>query len=80
LTGESIPTYLPGYWLSCYFGILSVYLPRDWFLPSELAVPLVDAHYSLSPGLSYMEVKIGCKYKGHSLFSWSLEGSFQNCW
>jgi hypothetical protein len=29
LTGESIPTYLPG----------------DRFLPSELAVPLVDAHY-----------------------------------
>jgi hypothetical protein len=45
LMGESVPTYLPGYWLSRYFGILPVYLPRDRFLPSELAVPLVDAHY-----------------------------------
>jgi hypothetical protein len=45
LTGESIPTYHPGYWLSRYFGILPAYLPRDRFLPSELAVPLVDAHY-----------------------------------
>jgi hypothetical protein len=45
LTGKSIPTYLPGYWLSHYFGILPAYLPRDWFLPSELAVPLVNAHY-----------------------------------
>jgi hypothetical protein len=45
LMGESIPTYLPGYWLSRYFGILPAYLPRDRFLPSELAVPLVDAHY-----------------------------------
>jgi hypothetical protein len=45
LTGESIPTYLPGHSLSRYFGILPVYLPRDWFLPSELVVPLVNAHY-----------------------------------
>jgi hypothetical protein len=45
LTGESVPTYLPGYWLSRDFGILPAYLPRDRFLPSELAVPLVDAHY-----------------------------------
>jgi hypothetical protein len=45
LTGESIPTYLPGHWLSRYFGILPTYLPRDRFLPSELVVPLVDAHY-----------------------------------
>jgi hypothetical protein len=45
LTGESVPTYLPRYWLSRYFGILPAYLPRDQFLPSELAVPLVDAHY-----------------------------------
>jgi hypothetical protein len=45
LMGESIPTYLPGYWLSRYFVILPTYLPRDRFLPSELAVPLVDAHY-----------------------------------
>jgi hypothetical protein len=29
LTGKSIPTYLPGYWLSHYFGILPAYLPRD---------------------------------------------------
>jgi hypothetical protein len=43
--GESIPTYLPGHWLSHYFGILPTYLPRDRFLPSELVVPLVDAHY-----------------------------------
>jgi hypothetical protein len=26
-----------------------------------------------------MEVKIGRKYKGHWLFSWSLEGSFRHC-
>ena len=45
LMGESVPTYHPGYWLSRYFGILPAYLPRDRFLPSELAVPLVDAHY-----------------------------------
>jgi hypothetical protein len=45
LMGESVPTYLPRYWLSRYFGILPAYLPRDRFLPSELAVPLVDAHY-----------------------------------
>jgi hypothetical protein len=45
LTGESVPTYLPWYWLTRYFGILPAYLPRDRFLPSELAVPLVDAHY-----------------------------------
>jgi hypothetical protein len=29
LMGESIPTYLPGHWLSHYFGILPMYLPRD---------------------------------------------------
>jgi hypothetical protein len=45
LTGESVPTYLPGYWLSRHSKILPAYLPRDRFLPSELAVPLVDAHY-----------------------------------
>jgi hypothetical protein len=45
LMGESVPTYLPGYWLSRDFGVLPGYLPRDWFLPSELAVPLVDSHY-----------------------------------
>jgi hypothetical protein len=45
LTGESIPTYLPGHFPSCYFGILPTYLPRDWFLPSELVVPLVQAEY-----------------------------------
>jgi hypothetical protein len=45
LTGESVPTYHPGYWLSRYFGMLPAYLPRDRFLPSELAVPLVNAHY-----------------------------------
>jgi hypothetical protein len=32
---ESIPTFLPGHWLSRYFGILPTYLPRDRFLPSE---------------------------------------------
>jgi hypothetical protein len=26
-----------------------------------------------------METKIGRKYRGHSLFSWSLEGSFRHC-
>jgi hypothetical protein len=39
LTGESIPTlwlYLPGHLLSRHFGILLTFLPRDWFLPSEL--------------------------------------------
>jgi hypothetical protein len=45
LMGESVPTYLPGHWLSRYFGILPTYLPRDRFLPSELVVPLVNAHY-----------------------------------
>jgi hypothetical protein len=45
LTGESVPTYLPGYWLSRYFGTLPVYLPRDRFFPSELVVPLVDNQY-----------------------------------
>jgi hypothetical protein len=45
LTGESVPTYLPGHLLSCHFGILPMYLPRDQFLPSELVVPLVDAQY-----------------------------------
>jgi hypothetical protein len=45
LTGESIPTYLPGHFPSRYFGILPTYLPRDRFLPSELVVPLVDAQY-----------------------------------
>jgi hypothetical protein len=29
LMGESIPTYLPRYWLSRYFGIPAAYLPRD---------------------------------------------------
>jgi hypothetical protein len=42
---ESIPTYLPGHWLSRYVGILPTYLPRDRLLPSELVVPLVNAHY-----------------------------------
>ena len=45
LTGENVPTYLPGHWLPRYFGILPGYLPRDRFLPSEQVVPLVDAHY-----------------------------------
>jgi hypothetical protein len=45
LTGESIPTYLPGHLLSHHFGILPTYLPRDQFLPSELVVPLVNAQY-----------------------------------
>jgi hypothetical protein len=33
--------YLPGHLLSHHFGILPTFLPRDWFLPSELVVPLV---------------------------------------
>jgi hypothetical protein len=45
LTGESVPTYLPGHLLSRHFGLLPMYLPRDWFLPSELVVPLVHAQY-----------------------------------
>jgi hypothetical protein len=45
LTGESVPTYLPGHFPSRYFGILPTYLPRDQFLPSELVVPLVNDQY-----------------------------------
>jgi hypothetical protein len=45
LTGESVPTYLPGHFPSRYFAILPTYLPRDRFLPSELVVPLVDNQY-----------------------------------
>jgi hypothetical protein len=45
LTGERVPTYLPGHRPSRYFGILPTYLPRDQFLPSEWVVPLVDAQY-----------------------------------
>jgi hypothetical protein len=45
LMGESVPTYLPGHFLSHYFGIPPTYLPRDQFLPSELVVPLVDDQY-----------------------------------
>jgi hypothetical protein len=40
LTGESIPTYLPGYFLSHH---LESFQRR--FLPSELGVPLVDDRY-----------------------------------
>jgi hypothetical protein len=29
LRGESVPTYLPGYWLSRHSRILPAYLPRD---------------------------------------------------
>jgi hypothetical protein len=29
LTGESVPTYLPGHFLSRHFGILPTYLRRD---------------------------------------------------
>jgi hypothetical protein len=45
LMGESILTYLPGHMQSRHFWILPMYLPRDWFLPSELVVPLVHAQY-----------------------------------
>jgi hypothetical protein len=45
LTGESVPTYLPGHLLPHHFGIFPTYLPRDWFHPSERAVFLVNAHY-----------------------------------
>jgi hypothetical protein len=45
LMGESVPTYLPGHFLSRHFGILPTNLPRDQFLPSELVVPLVDDQY-----------------------------------
>ncbi len=45
LMGESVPTYLPGHFLSHYFGIPPTYLPRNQFLPSELVVPLVDDQY-----------------------------------
>ena len=46
LMGESVPTYLPRNFPSHYYsGILSAYLPRDQFLPSELVVPLVDDQY-----------------------------------
>jgi hypothetical protein len=43
--GESVPTYLPGHFLSRYSGILPTYLPRDRFLSIELGVPLVDHQY-----------------------------------
>jgi hypothetical protein len=43
--GKSIPTYIQGHLLPHFFGIFPTYLPRDQFLPSELVVPLVDAHY-----------------------------------
>jgi hypothetical protein len=62
LTGESVPTYLPGHFTSHYFGILPTYLPRDQFLPSELVVPF--GQHSIPPGLSYMEELVGRKYKG----------------
>jgi hypothetical protein len=55
LTGESVPTYLPG-----HFGILPTYLPRDWFLPNELVEPLVS-QCSILLGLSYMEAQVGRK-------------------
>jgi hypothetical protein len=45
LTCESIPSYIPGHVLPRYFGIFPTYLPRDGFLPSELVVPLGNAHY-----------------------------------
>ena len=45
LTGEQVPTYIPGHWLPRFFGTLPDYLPRDRFLPSEEAVPLVDSFY-----------------------------------
>jgi hypothetical protein len=42
LTGESVPTYLPGYWLSRYFGILPAYLPSP-----------LDPKKILGPGPGY---------------------------
>jgi hypothetical protein len=63
LTGERIPTYLPGHWPSHYFGILPTYLPRDRFLPSELVVATFGRR-SISAALPYMEAQVGCKYKG----------------
>jgi hypothetical protein len=67
LTGESVPTYLPGHWLSRYFGILPTYLPRDWFLPSELVVPLVNAHYCQDYHI--WKLRLDANTKGHWLFS-----------
>jgi hypothetical protein len=43
--------YLPGHLLSRHFGIFPTYLPRDWFLPGELVVPLVaQCHRSTTVG------------------------------
>jgi hypothetical protein len=44
---RSFQLYLPGHLLSRHFGIFPTYLPRDWFLPSELVVPLMaQCHWS----------------------------------
>jgi hypothetical protein len=76
LTGESIPTYLPGHWPSHYFGILPMYLPRDRFLPSELVVPLVDSQYCQN--YQIWKHRLDANTRATYFFSWSLEGSFQH--
>jgi hypothetical protein len=78
LTGESIPTYLPGYWLSRYFGILPAYVPRDRFLPSELAVPLVDAHYCQDYRIWKQRLDANIRAT-HYLVDHLREQSFRHC-
>jgi hypothetical protein len=69
LMGESIPTYLPGHLLSRHFGILPTYLPRDWFLPSELVVPLVDAQYCRD--YHVWKRRLDANTRATDFFSWS---------
>jgi hypothetical protein len=75
LTGESIPTYLPRYWLSRYFGIPAAYLPRDWFLPSELAIPLVDAHYRQDYHIWKQRLDVNIEATHYLV----VEGPFRHC-
>jgi hypothetical protein len=74
LTGESVPTYLPGHLLSRHFGILPTYLPMDWFLPSELVVPLVNAQYCRD--YCIWKHRLDANTRATDFFSWSLDGSF----
>jgi hypothetical protein len=60
LMGESIPTYLPGHLLPCYFGIFPTYLPRDLFHPSEWAdfwSTLIIARIIIYGSSAWMQIK-----------------------
>jgi hypothetical protein len=62
LTGESIPTYLPGHLLSRHLeSFQRIFLGIDSFLVSGSTF----GPRSILPGLLYMEAQVGCKYKGH---------------